>query len=132
MRGNAIHATIFAIVAALALPALAENQHARGEGDAFLNVRPPLLSPNTYPGSPVPVTPNLDGTDFLTNGDFLPDMNGDEVCRILKEDPQTSDIPVIIVSSGIAEMSRKATISAGVNTCPSSPIVNGKHAVRDP
>ncbi len=51
--------------------------------------------------------------DLILLDMFMPDMNGDEVCRILKEDPQTSDIPVIIVSSGSAEMSRKATISAG-------------------
>ena len=36
MHGNAIHATIFAVIAALALPAAAENQHGRGEGRAFL------------------------------------------------------------------------------------------------
>ena len=34
MWGNAIHATVFAVIAALALPAAAENRH--GQGGAFL------------------------------------------------------------------------------------------------
>jgi CheY-like chemotaxis protein len=34
---------------------------------------------------------------------LMPDMNGDQVCRILKEDPETSSIPIVIVSSGTRE-----------------------------
>jgi response regulator RpfG family c-di-GMP phosphodiesterase len=36
----------------------------------------------------------------------MPDMNGDQVCRILKEDPETSSIPIVIVSSGTRERTR--------------------------
>ena len=43
----------------------------------------------------------------------MPDMNGDQVCRILKGDPGTSSIPIIIVSSGTKDYSRVATITAG-------------------
>ena len=43
----------------------------------------------------------------------MPGMNGDQVCRILKGDPDTSSIPVIIVSSGTKEYSRVATLTAG-------------------
>jgi CheY-like chemotaxis protein len=37
---------------------------------------------------------------------LMPDMTGDKVCRILKGDPETSSIPVVIVSSGTREHSR--------------------------
>lgn len=44
---------------------------------------------------------------------FMPDLNGDEVCHILKKDPATSAIPVVLVSSGAPERSRSAMISSG-------------------
>lgn len=43
---------------------------------------------------------------------FMPDMNGDQICRILKEDPETSSIPVILVSSGARGMSRTASVTS--------------------
>ena len=43
---------------------------------------------------------------------FMPDLNGDEVCRTLKNDPATASIPVILVSSGSREISRSAMISS--------------------
>ena len=44
---------------------------------------------------------------------FMPDMNGDEVCRRLKEDPRTSSIPIVIISSGSKQRSRVDTTDAG-------------------
>ncbi len=44
---------------------------------------------------------------------FMPDMTGDVVCRILKSQPSTSSIPVVIVSSGGREDSRKRAENAG-------------------
>lgn len=44
---------------------------------------------------------------------FMPDLNGDEVCLMLKNDPATSAIPVVLVSSGAFEKSRSAMISSG-------------------
>ena len=43
---------------------------------------------------------------------FMPDMNGDQICRILKEDPETSSIPIVLVSSGARGISRTATVSS--------------------
>jgi CheY-like chemotaxis protein len=51
--------------------------------------------------------------DLILLDMFMPDMNGDDVCRTLKKDPQTSGIPVVIISSGSAEASRSATLAAG-------------------
>jgi CheY-like chemotaxis protein len=45
--------------------------------------------------------PDLILLDFL-----MPDMNGDVVCRILKGDPETSSIPIVILSSGAKDHSR--------------------------
>lgn len=44
---------------------------------------------------------------------FMEDLNGDEVCHILKKDPATSTIPVVLVSSGDHEKSRSAMVSSG-------------------
>jgi len=44
---------------------------------------------------------------------FMPDMTGDIVCRILKANSETSSIPVVIVSSGGREDSRKRAQAAG-------------------
>ena len=54
------------------------------------------------------VNPDLILLDLL-----MPDMNGDEVCRILKDDPQTSSIPVVLISSGTREHSRSIIKSSG-------------------
>ena len=43
---------------------------------------------------------------------FMPDMNGDQVCRILKGDPETSSIPVVLVSSGARGRSKAASVSS--------------------
>ncbi len=44
---------------------------------------------------------------------LMPDMNGDQVCRILKGDPETSSIPVLLVSSGTREYTRSIIDSSG-------------------
>ncbi len=54
------------------------------------------------------INPDLILLDLL-----MPDMNGDEVCRILKDDPETSSIPVVLISSGTREHSRSIIKSSG-------------------
>jgi CheY-like chemotaxis protein/Tfp pilus assembly protein PilZ len=44
---------------------------------------------------------------------FMPDIQGDEVCRTLKENPGTASIPVILVSSGSRDESKKRAEAAG-------------------
>ena len=41
------------------------------------------------------------------------DMNGDQACRILKRDPETSSIPIVLVSSGTREKSKSIISSSG-------------------
>ena len=51
--------------------------------------------------------------DLILLDKFMPDILGPEVCRILKEDPATTAIPIVIVSSGEKESSKMATTLAG-------------------
>lgn len=48
---------------------------------------------------------------------FMPEMNGDECCKLIKEDPSISHIPIVLMSSA-ARLNRldKATISLCVGT----------------
>jgi len=50
--------------------------------------------------------------DLILMDLFMPDMDGDQICRILKEDPETSSIPVVLVSSGARGRSRTASVSS--------------------
>jgi len=50
--------------------------------------------------------------DLILMDLFMPDMNGDQICRILKEDPDTSSIPLVLVSSGGRGRSRAASVSS--------------------
>jgi CheY-like chemotaxis protein/Tfp pilus assembly protein PilZ len=54
------------------------------------------------------IKPDLILLDLL-----MPDINGDQVCRILKGDPDTSSIPIVLVSSGTREGSRAIIDSSG-------------------
>lgn len=50
--------------------------------------------------------------DIVLMDMFMPDINGDQVCRLLKEDPDTWSIPVVLVSSGGRGWSRAASLSS--------------------
>jgi CheY-like chemotaxis protein len=53
---------------------------------------------------------------------YMPDLNGDEVCRKLKADPRTDSVPVVILTSEDAEESRSACYSAGCDDYITKPI----------
>ncbi len=53
---------------------------------------------------------------------FMPDMNGDQVCRILKGDPDTSSIPVVLVSSGARGRSKAASVSSSCDGLVFKPV----------
>lgn len=52
----------------------------------------------------------------------MPDVNGENVCRLLKEDFRTRSIPVIIVSSGASDHKNSDCISAGCDGLIHKPI----------
>lgn len=51
--------------------------------------------------------------DLILLDMFMPDITGDAICRILKDDPDTASIPVIIISSGTRDDTRKRCETAG-------------------
>lgn len=50
--------------------------------------------------------------DLILMDLFMPDMNGDQICRILKSDPETSSIMIVLVSSGARGLSKNASVSS--------------------
>ncbi|NOY86191.1 MAG: response regulator [Deltaproteobacteria bacterium] len=62
--------------------------------------------------------------DLILLDHIMPDLTGPEVCRHLKNDPLTSSIPVVIVSSGSRESSGIGTIMALCDGLIHKPIRN--------
>ena len=51
----------------------------------------------------------------------LPDMDGWEVCRRLKEDPRTKDMPVVVLSGSVADSIQVLAKEHGVKHCVTKP-----------
>ncbi len=60
--------------------------------------------------------------DIILLDQIMPDMNGPEVCRMLKKDSLTENIPVIIVSSGGKDSSRSEATLTGCDGLIFKPI----------
>jgi CheY-like chemotaxis protein len=60
--------------------------------------------------------------DFIILDFHLPGMNGNEIARIFKNDEKLKSIPVILVSSMIADLSEK-TAACGAESCLSKPFI---------
>ncbi|HSD50318.1 MAG TPA: response regulator [Candidatus Methylomirabilis sp.] len=52
----------------------------------------------------------------------LPDMDGDELCRVLREDSQTSRIPVVIVTEGEGFAHHRQAYAAGAQAFIPKPV----------
>ena len=52
----------------------------------------------------------------------MPDMSGAEVCRQLKSDPQTAEIPVILITTQSDNVSRMAGLEAGADDFLTKPV----------
>ncbi|MBU1124441.1 MAG: response regulator [Candidatus Omnitrophica bacterium] len=52
---------------------------------------------------------------------FLPKMSGFEVCRLLKQNPETKDIPVMILTASGVEYVDEQAKTAGANACLMKP-----------
>jgi uncharacterized protein (TIGR02266 family) len=53
---------------------------------------------------------------------YMPDMNGDECCRVIKSDPRTKEIPVVIVTMSGKEADIERCRKAGCNEILFKPI----------
>ena len=60
--------------------------------------------------------------DLIVLDLHMPDMDGDTVCRLLKGDPETSSIPIIMLSSGQKEEDAKRCLDAGCQAYLTKPI----------
>jgi len=52
----------------------------------------------------------------------LPDMNGRDVCKTLKSDPETADIPVILITASTDRASKMAGLEAGADDFLTKPV----------
>ncbi|MBN1687918.1 MAG: response regulator [Candidatus Omnitrophica bacterium] len=63
--------------------------------------------------------PDLIMLDFV-----IPGMNGFEVCRKIRENPQTRDIPVLAITSLANKGKREDILAAGVSDCMGKPFLS--------
>lgn len=62
---------------------------------------------------------------------MLGDMNGKDVCKGLKEDPETSGIPILLVSSTMTDINNQAEgMEFGADGCISKPVHNRELVAR--
>ena len=60
--------------------------------------------------------------DLILLDQVMPGISGDEVCRKLKGDPHTKDIPIIIISSDGKDEARRRCLDAGCDDYITKPI----------
>jgi putative two-component system response regulator len=68
--------------------------------------------------------------DLIVLDIMMPIMDGNEACRILKEDPETMNIPIIIVTALHDRKSKIKGLSASANDFLSKPIDQGELLIR--
>ena len=71
--------------------------------------------------------------DIILLDIVMPGVTGYEVCRVLRSDPHTVDIPIIMVTASVPEKVRKEGYEAGANDIWAKPvnIAEVAQAVRD-
>ena len=55
--------------------------------------------------------------------DMMPGMTGGEMCRLMKNDPDLSDIPVILISAGMRVQDASYVHKAGANYALIKPVL---------
>src|SRR5574341_563253 len=53
---------------------------------------------------------------------MMPDMNGYDVCRILRADPRTRDTPIIILTARAQPVDHQAALDAGADAYLAKPV----------
>lgn len=61
--------------------------------------------------------------DLMLLDVMMPNMDGLEVCRRLRKDPQTADLPIVIVSAKTSVEAVKAGLEAGATRYLTKPIM---------
>ncbi len=68
--------------------------------------------------------------DLILLDVMLPEMDGFAVCETLREDSQTRDIPIIMVSGLSSQLSRSAGIEAGATEFVTKPVTPANLVIR--
>lgn len=53
---------------------------------------------------------------------YMPEMNGDELCKIMRKDDALKDVPFIMVTTSDSQEDIDRCVKAGVNDCFSKPV----------
>ncbi len=99
--------------------------------DLFLNLESTVLARSGYTtikargGAEALRTVRHQKPDLVVLDLSMPDLGGDDVCRLLKAYPETSPIPVILVTARHNEEDSARCRSAGADGCLSKPIPPG-------
>ncbi len=64
--------------------------------------------------------------DLILLDVVMPEMDGHEVCRRLKNNPATRNIPVIFVTGNVSSMAEQQALELGAVACLGKPIDSGK------
>jgi cyclic di-GMP phosphodiesterase len=65
---------------------------------------------------------SADGCNLVVCDALLPDLDGFEVCRAIKQAPATQDIPVVLMVDGDDEPQRERALQAGADDVATKPV----------
>jgi DNA-binding response OmpR family regulator len=75
-----------------------------------------------YNGTDGLLITRVDSPDLIILDMMLPDIEGVEVCRIVRADPSTANVPVVILSARTAQTEVERGLAAGANAYMTKPV----------
>ncbi len=75
-----------------------------------------------YNGTDGLLMTRVDSPDLIILDMMLPDIEGVEVCRIVRSDPSTADVPVVFLSARTAQSEVERGLAAGANAYMTKPV----------
>lgn len=75
-----------------------------------------------YNGTDGLLMTRVDSPDLIILDMMLPDIEGVEVCRIVRSDPSTADVPVVFLSARTAQTEVERGLAAGANAYMTKPV----------
>ncbi len=64
----------------------------------------------------------VEAPDIILLDMMLPDISGDEVCKTLRKDPLTANVPVIVISAHAVQSIQDQALAAGANLYMTKPL----------
>jgi DNA-binding response OmpR family regulator len=75
-----------------------------------------------YNGTDGLLITRVDSPDLIILDMMLPDIEGVEVCRLVRSDPSTANVPVVILSARTAQTEVERGLAAGANAYMTKPV----------